>query len=49
MEENQVYIPDGWHLKQVQEFAVKMRSGVHLKVITLIITMVKFPLLQLMI
>jgi type I restriction enzyme, S subunit len=27
MEENQVYIPDGWHLKQVQEFAVKMRSG----------------------
>jgi type I restriction enzyme S subunit len=27
MEENQVYIPNGWHLKQVQEFAIKMRSG----------------------
>ena len=27
MEENQVHIPDGWHLKQVQEFALKMRSG----------------------
>ncbi|MBB6680046.1 restriction endonuclease subunit S [Aequorivita sp. 609] len=27
MEENQVYIPEGWHLKQVQEFALKMRSG----------------------
>lgn len=27
MEENQVHIPDGWHKKQVQEFALKMRSG----------------------
>ena len=27
MEENQVHIPDGWHRKQVQEFALKMRSG----------------------
>lgn len=27
MEENQIHIPEGWHLKQVQEFALKMRSG----------------------
>ncbi|MDX1908693.1 MAG: restriction endonuclease subunit S [Bacteroidia bacterium] len=27
MEENQVHIPDGWQKKQVQEFALKMRSG----------------------
>lgn len=27
MEENQVHIPEGWISKQVQEFAIKMRSG----------------------
>lgn len=27
MEENEVQIPDGWHKKQVQEFALKMQSG----------------------
>jgi len=27
MEENQAHIPEGWHLKQIQEFALKMRSG----------------------
>ncbi len=27
MEENQKHIPEGWQVKQVQEFALKMRSG----------------------
>lgn len=27
MKENQVHIPEDWHLKQVQEFALKIRSG----------------------